>query len=84
MNYNWVWLAQIQGSSLLELQPKYPCENICPIIKSIKLKTGDLSRISLLTFIHLSLSLLVMYSRLYEARYSPLNRETILLAQGVD
>jgi len=25
-----------------------------------------------------------MYSRLYEALYGPLNRETILLAQGVD
>ncbi|CAF2511124.1 unnamed protein product [Rotaria sp. Silwood2] len=24
LNYDWVWLAQIQGSSLIELRPKYP------------------------------------------------------------
>lgn len=69
----------------MELRPKYPCEKICPMIKSIKLKNGDLSTILLLlSFIHPSAFLLVMYSRLYEARYTPLNRETILLAQGVD
>jgi hypothetical protein len=68
LNYNWIWLAQIQGSSLIELRPKYPCEKTCPIIKSVKLNNGNL----------------IMYSRLYEAFYRPLNRETILLAQGVD
>ena len=70
----------------MELRPKSPCEKICPIIKSIHLKNGDLSKILRLILLRnfLLSFLVVMYSRLYEARYRPLNRETILLAQGVD
>jgi len=33
---------------------------------------------------NLNLFFLVIYSNLYEAFYTPLKRETILLAQGVD
>ncbi|CAF1248020.1 unnamed protein product [Rotaria sp. Silwood1] len=43
LNYDWVWLAQIQGSSLIELRPKHPCETICSILKSVTLNKGDLS-----------------------------------------
>ncbi|CAF2689298.1 unnamed protein product [Rotaria sp. Silwood2] len=43
LNYDWVWLAQIQGSSLIELRPKYPCEKMCSILKSVTLNKGDLS-----------------------------------------
>jgi hypothetical protein len=83
LSYNWIWLAQIQGSSLIELRPKYPCEKICSIIKSIKLRNGDLS-IPSIFIAGIKSFVLVMYSHLYEAFYRPLNRETILLAQGVD
>ncbi len=86
MNYNWIWLAQIQGSSLIELRPKHPCEKTCSILKSIKLNNGDLSKTLFFTFTNYSVLffLIVIYSRLYDAHYSPLNKETILLAQGVD
>ncbi|CAF0828384.1 unnamed protein product [Rotaria sordida] len=43
LNYDWIWLAQIQGSSLIELRPKHPCEKICSILKSVTLNKGDLS-----------------------------------------
>jgi len=68
LSYNWIWLAQIQGSSLIELRPKNPCKKTCSILKSTKLNNGDL----------------IIYSRLYDAVYRPLSKETILLAQGVD
>jgi len=43
LNYNWVWLAQTQGSSLIRLQVRHPCEKFCSNLKSIKLNQGDLS-----------------------------------------
>jgi len=84
LNHHWIWLAQIQGSSLIELRPKTPCEKICSILKSIKLNNGDLSKVLSMNLFQLSFFLLVIYSHLYDAVYSPLNKETILLAQGVD
>ncbi|CAF2188492.1 unnamed protein product [Rotaria magnacalcarata] len=68
LNHNWVWLAQIQGSSSIELRPKHPCDRTCSILKSVTLNKGDL----------------IIYSHLYDALYSPLKKETVLLAQGVD
>ncbi|CAF3373010.1 unnamed protein product [Rotaria socialis] len=68
LNHNWVWLAQIQGSSSIELRPKHPCDRACSILKFVTLNKGDL----------------IIYSHLYDALYSPLKKETVLLAQGVD
>ncbi|CAF1084348.1 unnamed protein product [Adineta steineri] len=68
LHNDWIWLAQIQGSSLIQLRPKHPCEKTCSTLKSIKLNHGDL----------------LIYSHLYNGFYNPLNKETILLAQGVD
>ncbi|CAF1058933.1 unnamed protein product [Adineta ricciae] len=65
---SWVWIAQIQGAGLIELRPKYPCESLCRTIDAIELNHGDL----------------IIYSHLYDAFYKPLEKETVLLAQGID
>jgi hypothetical protein len=50
----------------------------------VKLNKGDLSKVPFLFTNFINDFFLVIYSRLYDAFYTPLNRETILLAQGVD
>ena len=42
MDFGWIWLAQIQGTSTIELHPKQPCNDVCSSLESIKLNTGDL------------------------------------------
>ena len=86
VNDHWTWLAQIHGRSAVELRPQRICKGTCAVLKSIELNKGDLSKISLnlcqsvFSFVLVS----VMYSRLYQAVYRPLTKETVLLAQGVD
>lgn len=80
------WLAQLHGSSSIELRPKFPCDSTCSKLKDITLNKGELSMIYKFYYINFvkSVDFLVIYSQLYDALYTPLKKETIMLGQGVD
>ncbi|CAF0805254.1 unnamed protein product, partial [Didymodactylos carnosus] len=67
MDFAWIWLAQIQGSSKILLRARDPCSKLCQSLP-VLLNHGDL----------------IMYSHLYDAYYTPIGDENILLAQGVE